>query len=153
MIKLNTQFTGEHQYSLDAKGRLVIPVELREGLGKVFYMVRGLERCITLFPEKEWAKLVEKMETLPISNPYARSLVRFFGSGVRPCELDSHSRIMIPPPWREHANLERKAVLVGVFNKVEVWSEDNWNKASSTNYQGELAVSNDLAEQIIALGI
>ena len=153
MLELGTQFTGVHQYSIDSKGRLIIPAELREGLGKQFYMVRGLERNLSLFPTDEWAKLVEKMEGLPISNPYARSLVRFFGSGVRLCELDSHSRISIPQPLREHAQLERKVVLVGVFNKVEIWSEQNWNNASQSNYQGELAVSEDLAKQIIALGI
>jgi MraZ protein len=153
MHDLSRQFTGEHQYSLDTKGRLILPAEFRTGLGDRFYMVRGLERCISLFPEEAWAHLVSKMEALPISNPYARSLVRFFGSGVRQCELDSHGRISIPPPWKEHARLERKVVLVGVFNKVEIWSETNWNNATKTNYQGELAVSNDLAEQIIALGI
>ncbi|MDQ7824082.1 MAG: division/cell wall cluster transcriptional repressor MraZ [Candidatus Eremiobacteraeota bacterium] len=153
MPDLKTQFTGEHKYSLDSKGRLIIPAELREGLGESFYMVRGLERCISLFPPGEWAKLVAKMEELPISNPYARSLVRFFGSGVRLCEPDSHCRIIIPPPWRDHAGLDKKVVLVGVFNKVEVWSDENWAKASRTNYQGELAVAEDLAAQIIALGI
>lgn len=153
MLDLSTQFTGVHQYSIDSKGRLIIPAELREGLGKEFYMVRGLEQNLVLFPTEEWAKLVEKMEGLPISNPYARSLVRFFGSGVKKCELDSHSRIMIPQPWREHAQLRKKAVLVGVFNKVEIWSESNWEHASQSSYQGELAVSKDLAEQIIALGI
>jgi MraZ protein len=153
MVELIREFTGEHQYSLDPKGRLVIPLELREGLGTRFYMVRGLERNISLYPADEWYKLVKQMEGLPISNPYARSLVRFFGSGVRLCEPDNHSRITIPTPLREHGQLDKKVVLVGVFNKVEIWSEDNWNKASRTDYRGELAVSQELAEQIIALGI
>jgi MraZ protein len=153
MDDLNRQFTGEHQYSLDPKGRLVIPVELREGLGETFYMVRGLERNISLYPKEEWFKLAKKMEALPISNPHARSLVRFFGSGVRLCEPDNHSRITIPPALRDHGQMDKKVVLVGVFNKVEIWSEDNWNKASISDYRGELAVSQELAEQIIALGI
>lgn len=153
MDDLSTLFTGEHQYSIDTKGRLVIPAELRAGLGARLFMVRGLERCISLYPIEEWGKLVKKMEALPIANPYARSLVRFFGSGVKLCEMDNHSRIIIPPPWREHAEIEKKVVLVGVFNKVEIWSEMHWSRASHSNFQGELAVSPDLAEQIIALGI
>lgn len=148
-----TKLTGEYFHSVDSKGRLVIPGEIKNCVGEKLYLTRGIEKCLSLYSESEWLKLAEKLENLPSSNPYVRSLVRFLGSGTKECQLDGQNRIIIPQSLRDHAGLTKKAVIVGLFNKAEIWSEEEWLRACSGDYKGELAMSEELAAHIRELGI
>ncbi len=147
------RLTGEYFHSIDSKGRLVIPNDLKESLGERFYLVKGLEKCLTVYPESKWNELIQKIESLPISNIYARSLQRFFGSGARECQIDPQGRISIPTSLREHAMLKKKAAIVGVFNKIEIWDADMWEKTCSNDYKGESAMSEEFIQHITQLGV
>lgn len=122
---------GEHQHTLDDKGRMIIPVKFRDELGSSFVMTRGLDKCLFVYPRSEWETLEAKLKKLPMTRADARSFVRFFFSGATECELDKQGRVLIPVTLREYATLERDCVVLGVSNRVEIWSDSVWQEYSS----------------------
>lgn len=121
-------FIGEYQHSLDEKGRLIIPVKLREGLGERFIATRGLDACVFIYPLPEWEALQQKLKSLPSSKADARAFMRFFFSGAAECELDRQGRTLIPAALREHARLERDVVITGISSRLEIWNAGAWQK-------------------------
>lgn len=119
---------GEFQHALDDKGRVIIPVKFREGLGTSFVMTRGLDKCLFVYPRSEWETLETKLKNLPMTSADARSFVRFFFSGATECELDKQGRVLIPGTLRDYAVLDRDCVVLGVSNRVEIWSESVWSR-------------------------
>lgn len=123
-------FFGEYQHSLDDKGRLTIPSRLREGLGEHFVATKGLDNCLFVYPLAEWESLESKLRALPFTRADVRAFVRLIFAGATECELDRQGRILLPPNLRTHAQLERDAVILGVSNRVEIWSKEKWESYS-----------------------
>lgn len=123
-------FMGEFQHAVDAKGRLIMPAKLREGLGERFIATKGLENCLFVFPLKEWETFGEKLRSLPMASGAARAFTRLFFSGATECELDPQGRILLPANLRQYAGLEKEVVVVGVSNRVEIWSQERWEEYS-----------------------
>lgn len=119
---------GEHRHSLDDKGRLFIPAKLREELGSRFVLTRGMDTSLFIYPLSEWELLQNKLKSLSFTRGDVRSFTRFFFSGAVECELDKQGRINIPPNLRNYAQLERECVIIGVSNRVEIWSESQWQQ-------------------------
>ncbi len=142
-------FMGEYQHSMDAKGRLIMPAKFRESLGENFVVTRGLDNCLFVFPNEEWRILEEKLKSLPMTRKDARAFVRFFFSGATECELDKSGRINLPQNLREFAKLEKDVVVLGVSNRIELWSKENWDQ-----YMALTADSyEEIAETMEELGI
>ena len=142
-------FMGEYQHSLDSKGRLIIPAKFREELGENAVMTRGLDNCLFLFPQSEWMVLEEKLKTLPLTKATARQFVRFFFSGATECDLDKQGRITIPQNLRDYAKVDKDVVVIGVSNRIEIWSCDRWEQYMQ---EAEDAYE-EIAENIVELGI
>ncbi|WP_288761556.1 division/cell wall cluster transcriptional repressor MraZ [uncultured Lacticaseibacillus sp.] len=121
-------FMGEFHHNLDAKGRLIIPAKFREQLGDDFVLTRGMDGCLFGYPQSEWAKLQEKLQTLPLTQKNARTFVRLLYSAATECELDKQGRINVPKPLMTHAALDKACVLVGVANRIEIWSTERWER-------------------------
>lgn len=119
-------FMGEHQHSIDEKGRMIIPAKFREALGPAFVVTRGLDRCLFVYPKTEWSQLEQKLKALPLMKSDARAFTRFFFSGATECELDKQGRVNIPNTLCEHAKLTKDCVVIGVSNRVEIWSKELW---------------------------
>jgi MraZ protein len=124
-------FMGEYQHNIDDKGRLTIPAKFREELGASFVITRGLDHCLFVYPRSEWENLEAKLKSLPFTRSDARAFVRFFFSGATESDLDKQGRVLIPPPLREYAKLVRDCVVIGVSNRVEIWSKDTWEEYSA----------------------
>lgn len=140
---------GEYLHNLDAKGRLIIPARLRDGLGDRFVVTKGLDGCLFVYPLSEWAALEQNLRSLPLTRSNARSFVRLLFSGAIECELDGQGRILLPPNLRDHAGLEKSVYLIGVSNRVEIWDQENWEQ-----YSREAGASfEEVAEQLDELGI
>lgn len=112
--------TGSYQHNIDAKGRLTVPVKLREQLGDRFYVTQGLDGCLFVYPEKEWEDFMEDICSKPISQ--AAVLQRYFIANSSVVEPDSMGRILIPKNLRDFANLEKDSVFLGVGKRAEIWS-------------------------------
>ena len=138
-------FMGEYQHSIDEKGRMIIPAKFREALGASFVMTRGLDQCLFVYPMEEWTTLEKKLKSLPLMKSDARAFTRFFFSGATECELDKQGRVNIPQNLRQHAGLAKDTIVIGVSNRVEVWSKDKWesyNQASEEQF-------NEIAEKLV----
>ncbi len=121
-------FMGEYQHNMDTKGRVIIPAKFREELGEKFVATRGLDNCLFVYPMNEWSVLENKLSSLPLTSKNARTFVRFFFSGANECELDKQGRISIPANLRDYANLSKETVIIGLANRIELWSKDRWDK-------------------------
>ncbi|HEX6594835.1 MAG TPA: division/cell wall cluster transcriptional repressor MraZ [Bacillota bacterium] len=142
-------FMGEFQHNIDAKGRIIVPSKFRDELGATFVVTRGLDRCLFAYPLHEWKLLEEKLKKLPITKKDARAFTRFFFSGAVECEVDKQGRINIPQPLRAYAALSKQCVIIGVSNRIELWSLENWE-----TYFNEAEESfADIAENLIDFDI
>ncbi len=119
---------GEFQHNIDIKGRMIVPAKFREGLGESFVITRGLDQCLFAYPMEEWKLLEEKLKKLPLTKKDARTFTRFFFSGAVECEVDKQGRINIPQNLRTYSAIEKECVVIGVSNRVEVWSKEKWDE-------------------------
>ena len=134
-------FSGRYEHTIDAKGRVAIPARFRETLSGEYnnepLIITNLEKCLVLFPEKEWARTLETARKIPLSNPDAQDWLRFFVSGAVDCPIDSQGRILIPPTLREHAGLDRQAMFVSMLTRFEIWDKTRFQqrmKKTGSNY-------------------
>jgi MraZ protein len=132
-------FMSEYNHSIDAKGRVIVPVKFREALGDEFVVTQGLDGCLFVFPDSEWKAFEEKLKSLPMANKDARKFVRFFLAGAALVEIDKQGRILIPPVLREFAALEKDVVVVGVGSRVEIWDKARWNDSTTFEDMDEIA--------------
>ncbi len=139
-------FMGEYQHALDEKGRVTIPARLREGLGERFVITRGLDQCLFAYPMEEWSRIEQKLKELPFTRGDARAFTRLFFSGAMEVEMDKQSRVLIPQNLREYAGIQKEAMIIGVSNRVEVWSEPLWRQYSNDANQSFEEVAEKLVE-------
>lgn len=142
-------FIGEYRHSIDDKGRLIVPAKFRSLLGESFYITKGFDQCIFVYTEDEWNKFIEKLNNNPMKKKDARRIQRFFIASATECSLDKQGRILIPSHLRDYSELLKEAILIGVSNRVEIWSKENWD---AYNEDDDLDIS-DLAEDMEDLDI
>ena len=127
---------GEYTHSIDPKGRVFMPAKFREELGNSIIVTRGLEDCLFVYSEMEWIKVVSKLKSLPFTKKDARSFTRMFLSGATDADFDKQGRIKIALPLLEYAELKKECVIIGVNDRLEIWSKEKWDsfmKESSEN--------------------
>ena len=142
-------FIGEYEHSVDAKGRVIMPVKLREDIGEKFIVTKGLDGCLFAYSLEEWNNFEAKLKTLPLTNKNARDFVRFFLSGAVECEIDKQGRFLIPGNLRTYATLEKEIIIIGVGTRIEIWNREEWKKYSSD----ENISADEIAENMTMLGI
>ena len=140
---LITMFMGEYHHSIDAKGRIIIPSKVRDGLGENFIVTRGLDGCLFLYPKLEWDKKIEKFKELPDTKD-KRQFMRIFLSGATICEYDKQGRINIPNPLIEFAKLEKDCIIIGVDEKLEIWSKERWEEFIANNEENLSEIADNL---------
>ncbi len=140
---------GEYEHNLDAKGRVIVPAKFREDLGEKFVITRGLDKCLFAYPLEEWKILEEKLKKLPLTKKDARAFTRFFFSGAVECEIDKQGRVNLPQPLRTYSQLEKECVIIGVSERIELWSKELWD-----NYFLDSEESfSDIAENLLDFDI
>jgi MraZ protein len=142
-------FIGEYSHNLDEKGRLAIPAKMRALLKGGAVVTRGLDNCLSLYPKKEWLVLAKKLANLPISQAKARAFARLMLAGAMDVEFDNQGRITLPEYLRQFSGLGKKAVIAGLYDRLEIWDEEKWNKYK-TNSEKD---SNEIAETMGELGV
>lgn len=137
-------FIGEYTHTIDEKGRLAIPVKFRKDLAKGAVITRGLDNCLFLYPIEEWKVLADKLSKLPIGQANTRAFARLMLAGAMDAILDKQGRILIPDYLRKFGKISKKIVLAGLYNRIEVWGENEWEKFKN----GAEKSSNDIAEKL-----
>ena len=125
-------FMGEYNHTIDDKGRIIIPSKLRNDLGNNFIVTRGLDGCLFIYSNNEWTNIIDKYKSLPDTKD-KRDFMRVFLSGATICEYDKQGRINIPSALINYAKLNRECIIVGVFDRLEIWSKESWNNFIETN--------------------
>jgi MraZ protein len=125
-------FMGEYHHTIDDKGRLTIPSKIRYELGENFVVTRGLDGCLFVYPKNTWDKIVVKYQELPNVKD-ARNFMRFFLSGAVNQEFDKQGRINISSPLMKYADLAKDCVVIGVGDRLEIWSAERWNSFIDEN--------------------
>lgn len=121
-------FMGEYHHNIDDKNRLVIPAGYRSVLGEKFIVTRGLEKCLYVYTEAEWQRIVDKLSSLPFTKKDARVFVRSFFSAAASCNLDSQGRINITSQQVSYADINKECVIIGANDRLEIWSKESWEK-------------------------
>ena len=124
-------FRGRYEHTIDSKGRLSIPSKFREILVTNYderLIVTNFDNCLWAYPVREWKTVEEKVASLPQFKPEVKNLQRFLISAATECPLDPNGRIIIPPTLRRYAGLSQDVVLVGMTQRIEVWSAERWQK-------------------------
>ncbi|MCX6744077.1 MAG: division/cell wall cluster transcriptional repressor MraZ [Candidatus Parcubacteria bacterium] len=142
-------FIGEYQHNLDEKGRLAVPVKFRAKLSKGVVVTKGLDNCLFLYTMEEWEKLAPKLAAMPISKANTRAFGRLMLAGAMDMQLDKQGRIILPEYLRKFGQLKKKAIIAGLYSRLEIWDEDNWNKYK----KGTEKQSVDIAEALQGLDI
>ena len=124
-------FRGVHNINMDTKGRLAVPARQRESLlaqceGRVVITIDTQSPCLAVYPLQEWERIEAEVQSLPALNPAVKRFQRLLLGYASDLELDGNGRILLPQSLREYARLEKKLVLVGQGNKLELWSESLW---------------------------
>jgi len=142
-------FIGEYSHNLDEKGRLAVPKKFRSDLSKGAVVTRGLDNCLFLYTKTEWGKLANKLASLPFSQSKARAFSRLMLAGAMDVIVDKQGRVMLPEYLRSFAGLKKSVVVAGLYNRLELWDQKNWE---AYKIQAEKE-STSISEQMFELGI
>ena len=126
---------------MDAKKRLPMPARLREKLGLRVMVTQGLEGCLFVYPLAIWNTVVEKLMNAPQGAQASRGFTRLLLSSAHEVELDALGRILIPDSLKTYAGLQKEIMVVGVGNRLEVWSKERWEvyREHTEKEAGEMA--------------
>lgn len=128
---------GQYFHTLDEKDRFILPAKFRDKLRaikkKKLYISRGLDNCLFLFDEDMWEKMEEKLRTIPFTKKQSREFNRLLFSSAQEIIIDSQGRITLPSYLKEIAKIMREIVIVGVAERIEVWSKEEWGKFYNEN--------------------
>ena len=128
-----SSFLGKYYYSLDPKGRIIIPAPLRDIIfkkynnSKLYITNAAFDKCLHIYPLEEWNRLEAKIGTLPRMEEAVKYFLRRVIASVLECEIDKQGRVLIPVSHREDAGINGEVVIVGQLDKIEIWDKAEWN--------------------------
>ena len=142
-------FYGEYEHSLDKKGRLILPAKFREvaeaSYIERFFMTRGLDNCLFMFPEEEWKSQESKFKSMSFTKSQSRKFNRLYFSGAQEITFDKQGRILIPKYLKEFAGIKRDVMIIGVSNRIEIWDLEKWKEF----YNNEKGSFEKIAEDLL----
>jgi MraZ protein len=119
-------FLGEHQHTLDAKGRVILPSRFRDRLASGLVFAPSQDRCIDVYPLTAFERRVEELRAVPREDQRARAYLRVFLAGAHEEKPDAQGRVTLPPRLRAYAGLEKDLTINGADEKVEIWDRTTW---------------------------
>jgi len=142
---------GEYLHTLDEKDRFILPAKFREKIKtldkKKFFITRGLDGCLFLVFQDAWEKLEDKLKSLPFTKQQSRSFNRLYFSGAIESDTDAQGRVALPEYLKEFAQIQREVMIVGVADRIEIWSKDRWNKFYQDNKKRFEEMAENLFEE------
>jgi len=143
--------------NLDGKGRLAIPTRYRDRLRECcdaqLVITIDPDRCLQIYPMPEWQAFEQTLQKFPKFNSKVRRIKRLLVGHATDVEMDGQGRVVLPPPLREFAGLDKRVVLIGQQEKFELWDEDRWNRNRDLWLEGADEDGLELSPEIEALSI
>lgn len=144
------QLQGEYDCKVDAKGRFRLPTQLVRQLGEAkeasLHVNRGMEKCLTLYPDEVWKKITAEVNSLNLYNSQNRKFARYFYRGATELTMDKSDRLLIPKNLAEYAGIENEVVLFAFHNRIEIWSKSNYEAMLDEQDDDEFA---NLADNVM----
>ncbi len=132
-------FTGEFRHTIDAKGRLIVPARMREGLsGDRLVLTRWMDACVALWSVQEWTGMEASLRAQGRSDRSARAVVRLIAASAYADDIDRQGRITVPVHLRDYAGIERDVVVIGALDHGEIWSPQGWEQEQAQGAEGRL---------------
>lgn len=119
-------FQGSYDHTVDAKNRMIVPVEYRPGLGEKFVICKLPERCLALYTSDAWNAILAQARGA--TDPAARRKQRLLYSSMQRVEPDKQGRITLNPEFMNYASISKDVFILGADNRVEIWDPESWNK-------------------------
>jgi MraZ protein len=141
-------FLGDHQHTLDAKGRVSLPARFRAEMTGSLVVAKGFDKCLYVYPKDAYEKFVAELTSREDFEPRVRRVRRFFMAGASEVELDSAGRVSLPANLREFAGLKRDVAVTGNGNRIEIWDAEAWESYSEVGESVE-----DLAKELADSGL
>jgi len=127
------ELLGTHRYQLDPKGRISLPARFRDAFADGAVLTLGQDGCLFCFPRAEWTARAAEVRTLPLSNAQSRAYARMFFGKAESVELDAQGRLLVPQRLRVEAGISKDAVVLGVFDRMEIWDRETHDRFESAN--------------------
>lgn len=125
-------FLGNYHHNLQDKKRLAIPADFRGNLGEDPIITRGIDNCLNILPFNIWNEMTNNLGNNPLVNADKRNLRRLLAHEAYKVEFDSQGRIVIPQSLIEWAQLEKKVVVAGSINWIELWNLELYKEYMET---------------------
>jgi len=143
-------FSGKYYYTIDPKGRVIIPSPFREIIftnysTKLYITNDVFDKCLHIYPQEEWSKLEEKVRPLPKSQEEVKFFMRRVIASAQEVELDKQGRILVPAAHRQDAALNAEIVIVGQIDKIELWDRKEWDAVNDPSRLDKKVVAEKLA--------
>ena len=124
---------GEFHHNIDEKSRLIIPSKFRSELGERFIITKGLDKCLFVYSEVEWNKIMQRVSSLQFTKKNVRAFERTFIGGASQIEFDKQGRINITSPLVHYADILKECVIIGVNERLEIWSKETFDSYMMQN--------------------
>ena len=135
---------GEFHHNIDEKSRVIIPSKFRSELGERFIITKGLDRCLFVYSEVEWNKIMQRVSSLQFTKKNVRAFERTFIGGASQIEFDKQGRINITSPLVHYANITKECVIIGVNERLEIWSLEEFNRYMEENEESLVEITEDI---------
>lgn len=127
-------FQGEYINLIDPKGRASIPARFRETLNAAYgddrlMVTKNLDQGLTAYPLSRWPQILKNVENSP-AGPIKTAAIRLIVAPAQECAFDKQGRIQIPLALRSQAGLEKEIVVVGLFDKIEIFSQSRYDQVT-----------------------
>ncbi|HEX4978591.1 MAG TPA: division/cell wall cluster transcriptional repressor MraZ [Acidimicrobiales bacterium] len=122
------RFIGRYEHSIDAKGRVILPVKFRAPFERGAYLSQHHEGCLALWTPEEFEVQLEQMQLAASQGPAERNLARVWAGGSAEIEVDKAGRMPIPSYLRTFAKLDSEVIVLGAIDRVELWNPAIWQE-------------------------
>ena len=151
-------FRGATTINLDSKGRLAVPTRYRdllieEAQGHMVCTIDLHHPCLLLYPLPQWEVIEQKLSRLSSMNPAERRVQRLLLGHASECQMDGAGRLLIAGTLRQHAGLQKQVMLVGQFNKFELWDEETWYQQVRDDIEADQSATEILSERLQDLSL
>lgn len=125
-------FSGKYYYTVDTKGRIIIPAPFREIItsnysSKLYITNAPFDNCLYIYPMEEWNKLQDQVRTKPRSDEAIRFFLRRVIASAVEIEMDKQGRVLVPAALREDASINSNVVMAGQIERIELWDRNEWD--------------------------
>lgn len=134
-------FRGEHYHTLDEKGRVIMPLKFRNALGNSFVVTRGVGPCLSVYRETDFDQLEARLNALPSLDPHVLRMKRLLCAPAVDTDTDNQGRVALPSNLRQWAGIDTEAVIVGMGEKIEIWSRTGWIALNDSLGEEEIVLS------------